>query len=258
MPASFTGYPGAVRYHGRWGFDPAVGETLEHSWHGPKAAIFALYSAFKAAGVRADVSNRGPVYMLTAEIAPLINEGEETPLDDWEIDHEMAQVSIFNVPEVTAEAKTYTSLAKYRKDIEEAVRKGDPAPPMYKAGSPPLFPVSLAVYIELARGNEAIELDRIVLRRVRHYSAKYAQRAVLTVLPTVYKTAALVRQFAPVPPVIQAQLPADPTTAPDYTVWAWKVRRDRSVPVPRLNKIKEEKEWVFAAWAELNHLIMLT
>lgn len=255
--SAFTGYPGAIRYQGRWTFDPASGETLEHAWRGPKAPIFALYAAFRRSGIRASVTNSGPVYTLTAEIASLINEGEETPLDDWEIDHEMVQVSVFNVPEVTAEAKTYTSKAQYRKDIEDAVRKGETKPPMYNPATG-VYPFSNWVYTELSRGNEATELDRIVLRRVRHFSFKYAKRAELTVLPTVYKTPALLRVFSPVPDVIQKQLPADPGPAdtPELTEWGWKVRRDKSVPIPRLNKVREEKEWVFAAWALLNHRVV--
>lgn len=262
MAATFTGDPRAVRWQGRWTFDPATGDTLEHSWSGPKAPIFALYSAFRRSRIAARVDHKGPVYTLRANIGALQNDAE-TPQDEWEIDHEMVQTSLFNVPEVTQEAYRWVeeagsvtgppaegivhTIAMYRRLLEDAVKRGEPNPLQ-------TYPIASLVYLELSRGNEAMELDRIILRRIRHFSPQYAERAKLTRLPNVYSTLALIETFA-VPKLVQDQLPATPATedTPRNTFWGWKVRRDRSVVIPRMNKIREEKEWVFAAWARLNY-----
>jgi hypothetical protein len=264
MAAIFTGDPRAVRWQGRWTFDPATGDTLEHSWSGPKAAIFALYGAFRRSRIAARVEHRGPVYTLQANIGALQNDAE-TPQDEWEIDHEMVQTSLFNVPEVTQEAQRWVAevnsspgpqpagvvptVAMYRRLLEDAVRKGEPNPLPSQ-----FWPIASLVYLELSRGNEATELDRIILRRIRHFSPQYPERAKLTRLPNVYSTLALIETFS-VPKLIQDQLPATPPPGdtPKNTFWGWKVRRDRSVVIPRMNKIREEKEWVFAAWARLNY-----
>jgi len=91
----------------------------------------------------------------------------------------------------------------------------------------------------LLRGEKAYLRSSTILKRVRIIPAQYAQRAIVNAIEKTYTTPNLIQVFG-VPPGIAAA-PASRSAAdqkPSNTVWSWKLRRDSSEVIPRLNKLQ--------------------
>jgi len=102
------------------------------------------------------------------------------------------------------------------------------------------------IYSLTLRGMTSISQEWPVLRWSRSYSINYLLRRRIPILPPVYTTAALVRDFL-IPVTVAAQLPVNPTTKPPFTVYAWR-ERGRDTDIDWYGKVLDVAEWVFAAW----------
>lgn len=234
--------------------DSSTGNSWEHEWTGSVSGIASLAATLVAAGARVRDESANGVGRLIATYsydpdAPVANE-EAT--DRYEFDMEPVQVSIFNHPAVATEAAQLgdNGPPEYKKVIEDAVAAGE-FPTTLPVG---VYPLAREVSTLLSRGVESYEIKRPVLSRVRTFSPNFSGRVVLSAIETVYTTAALVRDFA-IPATVASQLPADPPEVPAGTVWAWKLRTDRSVYIPAQNRVEETRDWVFAAWSSLLYTV---
>src|SRR5437867_8218728 len=143
MPSIATGFAGALRVSTEWVIDPQMGDSIQETWEGLKFPILSLAVAFKKIGGRARVTHAGPKYRLVVTLGQTPAAGVETPVDRYSFDSELAYISIFNLPKATDEASKYISPARYRKDIQDAVAKGDQVPlGVVQEG----FPYSLVLY----------------------------------------------------------------------------------------------------------------
>lgn len=230
--------------------DSSAGNSWEQEWVGSLAGIASLSATLVSAGARVRDESANGVGRLVATFSNDPDDpSSETAIDRYEFDMEPVQVSVFAHPAVALEADGYVSVAQYRTDIEEAAQSGDAL-----SLSATEYPYAHEVYRLLSRGVESYEIKRPVMSRVRTFSPSFAGRIELSAIETVYTTAALVRDFA-IPTTIASQLPADPTEVPAGTVWAWKLRGDRSVYVPAQNRVEETRDWVFASWATLLYTV---
>lgn len=237
--------------------DSSTGNSWEHEWTGSLSGIASLAASLVAAGARVRDESANGVGRLIATYSydPDAPVADEEATDRYEFDMEPVQVSLFNHPVAAGEIEAYgiananIGESGYKRGIEAAVNAGDPFP--LTAG---VYPVGAEIYRLLSRGVESYELKRPVLSRVRTFSPNFSGRVVLSAIETVYTTAGLVRDFA-IPATVASQLPADPPEVPAGTVWAWKLRTDRSVYIPAQNRVEETRDWVFAAWSSLLYTV---
>jgi hypothetical protein len=112
-----------------------------------------------------------------------------------------------------------------------------------------ISPIPLNIYKLLLLGADSYEIERLVVTRSRTFSIAYASRVQMLETPRIYSTASLIAaEF--IPAVIAAQLPGTPSSKPENTAWAWKVRQDRS-EISSNGKVEEVRDWVFAPWSTL-------
>lgn len=241
-------------------FDPQQGFIYVSTYEGNEASIRGLESVFTAAKARTRVEHDGPVYSIEVRnAAPSSADGAEQPLDKWNLDIDFAQESIWSAPHVLSaaaaadETGTFTAddMIAYWKSAIKAKQEETIVAPAATGFAEPLR----QIYANIIRGQEAYEVERPTLSRVRTYSASYATRIRIEAIPTVYTTTALILSFA-VPALIVAQLPDNPAYTPPYTAWSWKKRKQSSETVVALNKIQETTEWVFAAWDTLTYNVV--
>lgn len=249
MPAVIHGsIPTLVRT--RRIIDSAAGNAWEQEWAGSMSGIASLAESLLAAGARIrDESSNGVGRLVAIYSADPNDPSSEEAVDRYEFEMEPVQVSIFNHPAVALESDRYESASKYKTDIEEAVSAGTTL-----TLDETEYPYAHEVFRLLSRGVESYELKRPVLSRVRTFSPSFSGRVVLSAIETVYTTSALVREFG-LPASVANQLPVDPPEVPAGTVWAWKLRGDRSTYVPAQNRVEETRDWVFAAWSTLLYTV---
>ena len=109
-----------------------------------------------------------------------------------------------------------------------------------------------AIYKLLLLGADSYEVERLVITRSRSYSVQYwygAGGVVFDESPKVYSTTGLI-DTENIPSYVGAQLPQPPTSKPENTEWAWKVRKDSS-EISSNGKVEETRDWVFAPWSTL-------
>ena len=181
MPSVITGLNAAVRTKTEVVFQPRYGWTSQETWEGPRQQVQALYDALVLSGYRVRTTHTGPRYTLLVDLGV---PPDEVPVDHWTIDMERVQVSIWSAQIVNdalwalAEGED-DAPAAIRKDIEDAVSKGNNCPAYIAGfgygGKFPLYDV----YVALIRGQTSYEIKRPVLGRQRTYSIAYTSRIVL-------------------------------------------------------------------------------
>lgn len=263
MAVAQIGTPGATMVESGRDFDPTNGYTYWSKYEGNEQSIYGLEAAFAAAGNKVRVSRDGPVFMLEVRYGAPANGQQEVPQDKWNFDIDFVNVSIWSAPDVISAAATAASetnalsgdtftaddfINYWRRAIKD--KMGEPTPD--SADESGFAEPLKEIYANIVRGQEAFEVERPVLTRVRTISVSYAGAVVLEAKPVFYSTAKLIALFN-LPASIAGRLPANPAFTPDYTQWGWKKRKDTSEFVLALNKVQEVKDWVFAAWSTLTY-----
>jgi hypothetical protein len=239
-------------------FDTVHGDGIQETYAGPLQALLGLASSLKSAGVRCEVTQEAGRSVLSA-IWPSIEDGTvETANDRYELSTDLVEEDIWNNPQVYSLAvselasydpgtRTVTTagdlVALWKSRIEFALKGNDDgtAQTPTEAG----FENSeLALYNAVLAGATSYESERVVLRRVRSISIRYATPTTPVAIPRIYTTAQLVSTFG-IPSGIAARLPMNPTYAPLGLTWTWRKRQDTSV-YTWSGKVEEVKDWVFA------------
>ena len=110
----------------------------------------------------------------------------------------------------------------------------------------------LNIYKLLLMGADSYEIERLVVTRTLSYSVQYwygAGGIVFDETPKVYSTSGLIAAES-IPSYVAFQFPQTPTSKPENTEWAWKVRKDSS-EISSNGKVEETRDWVFAPWSTL-------
>lgn len=246
MPSNATGNGGvasAWRLSSAYDFDPKFGYRVTEIWTGIKSQIIALTNGWSAAGLANVITHRGPLWQAVVQYGYDPNT-TETPYDQWSLDAEPAQISIWAHPIVDIAMNDFAGgPSAFRTGIESAARSGTALGAEYSGNL-----VAADLYKLLCRGTEAYEVKRAVLTKTRTFSLAYTERLIVDGIERVYTTTALIAEMN-IPVEIQNQLPNDPPDTPSGCRWGWKVRTDRSEIIPALGKIQETRDWVFAAWS---------
>lgn len=244
---TFTGNGNVTLTRAGLAFDGSSGQVWEEMWEGTSAGIDAKYAEVIALGGKARRTSEGVNHALSVTYARDPDDiSPEVPTEEWEADTETAEVDLFALAPAVNEALGYDSVAKYRKDITDAVNDGEAFPL-----SETEFPVGYYLYTLLARGVTSQGLNRPTLSRTRTFSAYYTGRNRATAVQTVWTTDALISAFS-IPASVQATLPETPsaTDTPTGTVWGWKLTVDRGQFNVATGRWNENKTWVFAAWVQ--------
>lgn len=221
-------------------FDAESGTTqFDQTFAGSKAAIFAMAAQFEDDNISYQVSNSGPVYIITARVP----QNSPANPDRYEIFTESQDNSIFEHPIVLADAETFDATIagsgadSYRKRAEDAVEVED------------IGPTSTwqQVVRHLKAGVTGFQVDFLVLRRFRQIDLNYASGAGVFNLSSgsfIYSTAQL-----NLPASVTFSLPATPASpSADYD-WGWRMRGQR---VDLVGIYAEQTiELVFAPWSNL-------
>lgn len=245
-------------------FDPKYGFTTREVYSGPQGSLATLNQTLILLGVRSSIVQQAGKTYLHAFYGLQDASGAtpETPNDYYELETEYVQESVWKNDLVEALAGNLTTLSKWRREIESAMkgRLVDPSGTELSKVEGPIDPSAtgftdnqLALYQLLLRDGDAYETTRQVLSRVRTISVAFSAQAVAQARPTIYRTADLVVVFA-IPATIAARLPADPTEIPSGALWAWKQRRNTS-RYEWSGRVSEVMSWTFAAWSTITHSV---
>lgn len=254
-------------------FDPVVGSVWELEYQGSRDAIRLASVSWLAGGGKVRIDEAGPVSVATVVFsgarsasdptAPISN---EEPTDRWELRTDRVDVSIFELPAVQAEMRSWSSApdqagnptglidasnsrpwALYKQLIEEAVRNGEQLPASYFDTTN--TPLAYRVYVMLGRGQDSFPTTRMNLVRVRSFTTTYQSPTRLDAVPPIYTTQSLVNTFA-IPQAVQNSLPLDPASKPVGTRWGWLMTDNAFSYSPKNNLVEQTTAWAFAAWDE--------
>lgn len=241
---------------GEHDFDPSLGYVFTRVYEGDEDSLISMGAGFQLKGWKANVFHHaGPVWRLRVSIPKVPLNQIETPIDTWGWDTELAQESIFSNPRVIAStgltgAAADDLLAQWKKDFKSKLKEND------LPSTTGFSDRKLELYTLLQRGQEAVEVERLVLRRRRTFTLLFPAPIQLNSIPRIYTSTQLIHDFD-IPSKIQAQFPATPgpSETPQYTTWGWKKRRDSSEILIASGRVEETKDFLFAAWSNLPHYI---
>jgi hypothetical protein len=235
-------------------FDPAEGITEVWIYEGSEEALKDLAAGFVSKGNKAHIyTHVGPVKRMRVTFARRQTSGEEVPIDLYEFETDLAQESIWSNPKVIDAAGNDDLLAGWKEDFKTHLKNNTPPSQTGFATAEGASTKKLELYTLLLRGQEAVEVERLVLKRSRTYTSRYVPQQFLEPIPTIYSGARLAAVFD-IPAFISRRFPAAPTIRPDYTFWGWKKRRD-ATRIQIGGRTEETTDWVFAAWSQLPHNI---
>jgi len=250
--------------------DPVNGSSWVLTYEGSEWGVQLMAATVLAYGAKTETTSTGGKCRMVATFAKdpstASNPAAEVPIERWDLDEELVQISIWAIPEVIRELNSYVSLfgsgltpSKLKKQITDAVQNGEDYPLIDRAGYPAVY----RVYSKLVNNVEYYETKRPVLSKIRTYTDAYTSRTQVVQRETVYKTESLVSTFA-VPVAIQNTLPIDPpdTETPVNTdgtiagVWSWKLRGVRLSYNRATARWEESLTWAFSAWDKDLYLVV--
>lgn len=231
-------------------FDPQNGYSTRYVYEGSERSCHALMAEAelqKCFGRAYQVA--GPVWRAELRISSGDVPNADEVQEQWTFSKEFVQVDMRNHPNLLAAYNNDPETLNLSfKTIDDAIKNGT-------GGSSIPAGIDTDVYILRSFGVKAFEVERLILRRRITYAAQATPSATLEAIPSIYTTAALIRDFN-IPAGVANRLPANPTVTPTGFVWGWKRRVDETDIQPRVNKTTEQTDWVFAAWPALIYTVV--
>lgn len=234
-----------------------TGRQITYRYRGSKDALRAASVNWVTAGGKYQISENGPYSEATVVFSGTLldtnnptaprDPTEEEPNTRYEFRTEYVDASLFELPQVRAEAKKYISEEEYY----SAVKLAGEDPKNNKLPMPESqFPLAYQLTKRLSRGQTSFQTSRVSLTRISSYSALNGLPATPPIISAVYSGPFLanfnffpasVRNVMPRPP-------ADPNLTPDGTVWAWLKTNDSTSLTIKTNQVERNETWTFAAW----------
>ena len=173
--------------------------------------------------------------------------GDEDPNTRYEFRTDYVDASLFELPQVRAEAKKNLDTELYFSAIKLAA--DDP-----KNNKLPLlvsqFPIAHQLVKRLARGQTSFQTSRCSLTRISSYSALNGLPATPPIISAVYSGPVLANNNL-FPIAVREVMPRPPTNrdlTPEDTVWAWLKTNDSTSLMIKTNQVERNETWTFAAW----------
>lgn len=241
-----------------------TGRQITYRYRGSKDALRAASVNWVTAGGKYQISENGPYseaivifsgtnFNTNNPTGPVIA-SEEEPNTRYEFRTEYVDASLFELPQVRAEAKRFVSAfgaGSTTADYFSAIKLAGEDPKNNKLTfSEAQFPFAAQLVERLSRGQTSFQTSRVSLTRISSYSALNGLPATPPIISAVYSGPFLanfnffpasVRNVMPRPP-------ADPNLTPDGTVWAWLKTNDSTSLTIKTNQVERNETWTFAAW----------
>jgi hypothetical protein len=234
-----------------------TGRQITYRYRGSKDALRIASASWVLAGGKYQITENGPYSEATVVYSGTLldtnnptaprDPTEEEPNTRYEFRTEYVDASLFELPQVRAEAKRYISEQEYY----SAVKLAGEDPKNNKLPMPESqFPLAYQLTKRLSRGQTSFQTSRVSLTRISSYSALNGLPATPPIISAVYSGPFLanfnffpasVRNVMPRPP-------ADPNLTPDGTVWAWLKTNDSTSLTIKTNQVERNETWTFAAW----------
>lgn len=234
-----------------------TGRQITYRYRGSKDALRIASASWVTAGGKYQITENGPYSEATVVYSGTLldtnnptaprDPTEEEPNTRYEFRTEYVDASLFELPQVRAEAQKNLDTELYFSAIKLAAE--DP-----KNNKLPLlesqFPIAHQLVKRLARGQTSFQTSRCSLTRISSYSALNGLPATPPIISAVYDGAQLanynffpasVRNVMPRPP-------ANPNLTPEGTVWAWLKTNDSTSLTIKTNQVERNETWTFAAW----------
>ena len=234
-----------------------TGRQITYRYRGSKDALRTASANWVTAGGKYQITENGPYSEATVIYSGTLldtnnptaprDPTEEEPNTRYEFRTEYVDASLFELPQVRAEAKKYISEEEYY----SVVKLAGEDPKNNKLPMPEgQFPLAYQLIRRLSRGQTSFQTSRCSLTRISSYSALNGLPATPPIISAVYSGPFLanlnffptsVRNVMPRPP-------ANPNLTPDGTVWAWLKTNDSTSLTIKTNQVERNETWTFAAW----------
>ncbi len=237
--------------------DPVAGASWRLTYEGTETGVKTMGASLLSFGAKITTTVDGGKSRLIAvfanDPATASNPSSEVPVDRWQIQEELVQISLWTIPAVIhelAEKSNFVNISKVKKDIADAASNGLDFP-----YTETVYPNCYRVFLKLLAGDEHYESKRPVLTRVRTYSSNYPNRLRVVARDVTYTTSALI-SFLGIPVDIQAVVPVNPpdanlpvdTHGKIVASWSWKNRGTNLDYQIATRRFEETSIFAFAAW----------
>jgi hypothetical protein len=234
-----------------------TGRQITYRYRGSKDALRIASASWVTAGGKYQITENGPYSEATVVYSGTLldtnnptaprDPTEEEPNTRYEFRTEYVDASLFELPQVRAEAKRYISEEEYY----SVVKLAGEDPKNNKLPMPESqFPLAYQLTKRLSRGQTSFQTSRCSLTRISSYSALNGLPATPPIISAVYDGPQLanynffpasVRNVMPRPP-------ANLNLTPEGTVWAWLKTNDSTSLTIKTNQVERNETWTFAAW----------
>jgi hypothetical protein len=234
-----------------------TGRQITYRYRGSKDALRIASASWVTAGGKYQITENGPYSEATVIFSgtnfntnnptgPVIA-SEEEPNTRYEFRTEYVDASLFELPQVRAEAKRYISEEEYY----SVVKLAGEDPKNNKLPMPESqFPLAYQLTKRLSRGQTSFQTSRCSLTRISSYSALNGLPATPPIISAVYDGPTLAN-FNFFPSSVRNVMPRPPANlnlTPEGTVWAWLKTNDSTSLTIKTNQVERNETWTFAAW----------
>ena len=234
-----------------------TGRQVTYTYRGSKDALRIASANWVVAGGKYQIIEKGPYSEATVTFsgtnfntnnptgATILS--EEEPSQRYEFRTEYVDASLFELPLVRAEARTYISEEEYY----SAVKASGDDPKNVKLPMPESqFPLAYQLIKKLARGQTSFQTSRCSLTRISSYSALNGLPATPPIISAVYDgpNIANINGFPTSVRNVMPRPPANPNLTPSGTAWAWLKTNDSTSLTIKTNQVERNETWTFAAW----------
>lgn len=234
-----------------------TGRQITYRYRGSKDALRIASASWVTAGGKYQITENGPYSEATVVYSGTLldtnnptaprDPTEEEPNTRYEFRTEYVDASLFELPQVRAEAKKYISEEEYY----SVVKLAGEDPKNNKLPMPESqFPLAYQLTKRLSRGQTSFQTSRCSLTRISSYSALNGLPATPPIISAVYDgpTLANYNFFPASVRNVMPRPPANPNLTPDGTVWAWLKTNDSTSLTIKTNQVERNETWTFAAW----------
>ena len=234
-----------------------TGRQITYRYRGSKNALRIASASWVTAGGKYQITENGPYSEATVVYSGTLldtnnptaprDPTEEEPNTRYEFRTEYVDASLFELPQVRAEAKKYISEEEYY----SVVKLAGEDPKNNKLPMPESqFPLAYQLTKRLSRGQTSFQTSRCSLTRISSYSALNGLPATPPIISAVYDgpTLANYNFFPASVRNVMPRPPANPNLTPDGTVWAWLKTNDSTSLTIKTNQVERNETWTFAAW----------
>jgi len=234
-----------------------TGRYITYTYRGSKDALRAASADWVAAGGKYQINEDGPYSTATVTFAgtnfdpnspttqaPI---DEDEPAQRYEFRTEYVDASLFELPQVRAEARTYISEEEYY----SAIKASGDDPKNVKLPMPESqFPLAYQLVKKLSRGQTSFQTSRCSLTRISSYSSRNGLPATPPIISAVYDGTNLanINQFPTPVRNMMPKAPSNPNLTPSGTAWAWLKTNDSTSLIIKTNQVERNETWTFAAW----------